>query len=82
MRKLILMWLFGTDDIEGYMKLLTQRINHINEDLELVHEHQRTLEREEWALNTLRKLIKVCENHGIDIDEAIKHIQLDDNEEE
>ena len=82
MRKLILMWLFGTDDIEDYMKLLTQRINHLKEGLELIHAHQRTLEREEWALNTLRKLIKVCENHGIDIDEAIKHIQLDNNEKD
>lgn len=81
MRERILMWLFGTDDIQKYMELLTKRIGHNDECLELIREHKRTLEREEWALNTVQKLIKVCENHGIDIDEEIKHIQLDDNSE-
>ena len=80
MRNLILRWLFGTDDIEDYMRLLTQRTHCIEEELELMDAHKMTLEREEWALNTLGKLIKVCENHGIDIDEAIKHIQLNDSE--
>lgn len=78
MRERILWWLFGTDEIESYMELLRKRYDHTNECLELLAAHGKTLEREEWALNMLGKLIKICENHGIDIDEEIKHIQLEE----
>lgn len=78
MRKFILTWLFGTDDIEYYVELLGKRINHNKECIELIHAHEDTLKREEWAHNTIRKLIRICENHGIDIDEEIRHIQFED----
>lgn len=81
MKKTILRWLFGTDDIESYMDLLRRNVAHLNEELQLLNDHKKTLEREERELNMIRKLIWVCENHGIDVNEEIKHIQLDDNDE-
>lgn len=83
MKKLILMWLFGTDDIDSYMHLLRENIGLLNKDIEhneeciaLIDHHKKTLEREEWELEMIRKLIKICENHGINVDEEIKHIEL------
>ena len=75
MRKRILWWLFGTDEIDSYMELLKQRWDHTNECLELLDEHKKTLDRQEWALETIGKLLKICEKHGIDVDEEIKHIE-------
>lgn len=79
MREIILRWLFGTDDIASYMELLERGINHSNECLELIDDHKDSIKRAKWALDTTRKLIKICENHGIDVDEEIKHIELPNN---
>jgi hypothetical protein len=83
MRKLILMWLFGTDDIEDYLELLrdtrkyTQKcLETSKKHLETIHQHLDTLKEERENLDVIRKLIKVCENHGIDVDEEIKHVEL------
>lgn len=85
MKKLILTWLFGTDNIDSYMKLLrenmchcTDGIKHAQECIELIESHKKTLEREEGELNMIRKLIKICDNHGINIDEEYERIQLDE----
>lgn len=78
MRKLILKWLFGTDDIKEYMELLGKSLHHTSECLELLDDHKKTLDRNKWALETLQKTLIICENHGIDVDEEIKHIQLDE----
>lgn len=84
-RKLILEWLFGTDDVDSYMKLLKKNIDycsdgikHAEECIELIRDHRKSLEREKWTIETIRKLIKICENHGIDVDEEIKHVELDE----
>lgn len=84
-RQLILYWLFGTDDIDRYMQLLRENmghcedgIKHAEECIELINDHKRTLKREEWFVETTGKLLRICENHGIDVDEEIKHIQLDE----
>ena len=84
-RKLILEWLFGTDDVDRYMQLLRENMNHCedgikhaNECIELIEDHKRTLKREKWFIDTTVKLLKICENHGIDVDEEIKRIQLDE----
>ena len=90
MKKLILMWLFGIDDIDSYMKLLrdnrdycTNALEHTNECLELIREHRETLDRSEWFVQLCEKLIRICKNHGIDIDEEIKNIKLyEDNANE
>ena len=76
MRKLILKWLFGTDDIEKYMKLLEDNMDYGNRLLTTLDDHLDTLKREEETIDIARKLIKICKNHGIDIDEEAKHIEL------
>ena len=83
MRKLILEWLFGTDNVDSYMQLLRENmdhcdegIKHANECIELIEAHKKTLEREKWFIEISEKLIRICQNHGIDIDEEIKHINL------
>ena len=90
MRKLILMWLFGVDEIDSYMDLLrknrdhlTNALGHTNECLELIREHRETIDRAEWFIQLCEKLIRICKNHGIDIDEEIKNIKLyEDNANE
>lgn len=76
MRKHILYWLFGTDDIEKYMELLFESINHTQKEAELIADHMKTLNEEKENLQIIRKLIRICENHGIDANEEIKHVEL------
>lgn len=76
MRKLILRWLFGTDDIEHYFKLLNRDNKHLQESIDLIDGHLKTLAEEKENLDIIRKLVKVCENHGINADEEIKEIEL------
>ena len=76
MKKLILRWLFGTNDIADYMYLLKRHVDHCQEKLELIDEHKKTLYREKEELDMIRKLIRICENHGIDVDEEFKQIEL------
>ena len=76
MRKLILMWLFRTDDIEDYCKLLHKDDERIKQQMDLIDSHLKTLYEEKENIDIIRKLIKVCENHGINADEEIKKIEL------
>lgn len=78
MRKHILNWLFGTDDIQSYFNLLSRSIDHNDEKICLIDEHLETLRKHKEDLILIRKLIKICENHGIDVDEEIKKIDGDD----
>lgn len=78
MRKLILKWLFGTDDIKEYMELLRESLHHTSECLELLDDHKKTLNRNKWALETPQKTLIICKNHEIDVNKEIKHIQLDE----
>ena len=84
MRKLILNWLFGTDNVDSYMKLLRENmdccddgIQHAQECINLINDHKRTLAREKWELDVLHKLMHICEKHGINVDEEIKLIELE-----
>jgi hypothetical protein len=77
------MWLFGTNDIKDYLELLVETREYVQKCLETnkkhvetIHEHLDTLKEERENLDVIRKLIKVCENHGIDVDEEIKHVEL------
>ena len=85
MKKLILQWLFGTTHIDSYMELLrenrkhlTNALEHTNECLELIREHRETIDRAEWFIEIANDLIKVCEKHGIDIDEEVRLIRLEE----
>lgn len=78
MKERILWWLFGTNDIQSYMELLRKRHDHVNECLELLDEHSKTLDRQEWALKTIERLMKICEKHGIDVDKEIEQIKLEE----
>lgn len=81
MRKLILRWLFGTDNIYEYMDLLKNYIDNNEKFLRELKAHRETLkERIEDCndhmerLNTMRKLVAICNNHGIDVDKEIRNI--------
>ena len=89
MKKLILMWLFGTDNVDRYMALMQKNmshcedgIKHAQECIDLIDDHKRTLKREEWELDVLHKLLHICEKHGINVDEEIKLIEMEENENE
>lgn len=76
MRKLILRWLFGTDDIEYYFKLLDRDNKRLQEQIDLIDSHLITLDQEKENLDIIRKLVKICENHGINVGKEIKEIEL------
>lgn len=76
MRKLILMWLFRTDNIEDYIELLHRDNKRIQQQMDLIDGHLKTLDKHKEDLDIIRKLIKVCENHGINADKEIKEIEL------
>lgn len=78
MKKLILKWIFGTDDIDRYFTILNEYHECNKECIELINGHLKTLDEERENLTIMRKLIEVCENHGINPDEEIKKINLDD----
>lgn len=76
MKKRILNWLFGTENVERYMELLCKSIDHHKKCEDLINDHLKTLHEERENLDIIRKLIKVCENHGIDVDKEIRDINL------
>lgn len=71
MKKLILQWLFGVDNIDDYLEVLTRNIKQIES-------HIKTLDEEKEHITIIRKLIRVCENHGIDVDKEIKKVTIDE----
>lgn len=78
MRERILKWLFGTHNIDDYFDLLVKNRDNFAKQMKLIDDHLKTLERSKENVETVLKLIKICENHGIDVDEEIKHIQLNE----
>jgi hypothetical protein len=89
MKKLILEWLFGVDNVDRYMELLRENMNHCEdgikhaqECIDLIEHHKETLKREEWELDAIHKLLHICEKHGINVDEEIKLIKLEENANE
>ena len=81
MRKLILKWLFGTDDIEQYTELLSRAIDLSHTRIDLVDDHLKTLHREQEALKDMLKLIEICKSHGIDVDKEMGLIKESKEEE-
>lgn len=78
LRKRILWWLFGTDDIDAHIHLLTDSKRYVEEHLKTLHEYQKEIKSHKESLAIMLKLIKICKNHGIDVDEEIKHVTLED----
>ena len=76
MKKRILRWLFGTDNVKAYVELLGESVDHHKECIRLLDDHKATLERSKEYLNDILKLIKICKKHGINVDEEMKHIEL------
>lgn len=74
MKKLILNWLFGTDNVKRYMELLGENIDHCKRCEDAIADHLETIREEKEHINTMIKLIKICENHGINVDEELKQI--------
>lgn len=71
LKKLILEWLFGTDNVKDYLNLLSENIKLIERLIAELDDHRE-------SLNIIRKLVKICENHSIDVDEEIKHVKLNE----
>lgn len=83
MRKLILKWLFGVDDIDKYVDLIADNVELRDNNIYILSErinelkaHRKTIEEQLDILNDMIKLIKICENHGIDVDKEIKGVEL------
>ena len=72
MKKIILNWLFGTDDIERYIDVLRNCQKYCDGLMSELNEHLETLQKHKEDLEIIRKLIRICENHSIDVDEEIK----------
>ena len=79
MKKLILNWLFGTENVKRYMELLERAIDHEKICIDLIDDHKKSLEESKTYLDDILKLIKICENHGIDVDKELKKINLENN---
>lgn len=79
-KKLILYWLFGTDDIQEYLDLLRDCMQYCQALIDTNELHIETLKKEKESLEIIRKLIKVCKKHGInDIDEELYQIDMEEN---
>lgn len=74
MKKLILNWLFGTDNVKQYIDVLYENMQHTKKCMGLIDEHIKSLGRHQKTLETTLKLIEICKNHGIDVDEELKKI--------
>lgn len=75
MRKMILRWLFGTDDVQEYIYEIRDACQQRKEHVREIEDHLETLYREKEDLMTMRKLIHICEKHGIDVDEELKQME-------
>ena len=77
MRKLFFKWLFDVDDIADYGELLREVLQERRHHLAALNDHIETLNERSDDLELMRKLLKICENHGIDVDQEIKDITLE-----
>ena len=80
LRKLILRWLFDTDNINDYQDLLVDNIDTTERLIKEFNAHINTMKKYRADLILIKKLVKVCENHGIDAGKEIKDIKLGDEE--
>ena len=74
MKKLILNWLFGTDNVQSYMDVLSDCMDIRQKHIDAIDAHIKSLEKGMDDIETVRKLIRICKNHGIDVDEEFAQI--------
>lgn len=79
MRKLILKWLLGNVEIKTYwdlfqenIKIREEHIKTLEEHIKALNKHQQTLELAQESVSILERLLKVCKEHGIDVDEELE----------
>ena len=74
MKKWILNWLFGTDNVQRYMEVLRDcRDTHQNY-LDEIEDHIKSLKEDKEHIKIILKLIQICENHGIDVNKEFAQI--------
>lgn len=73
-RKIILNWLLGTDNVKEYMELLADNIEVRKGYIEEIASHRTSLEQSKEYFEDTLKLIKICEQHAIDVDKELKCI--------
>lgn len=71
MKKLILRWLFGTDEVKEYIQLLLEHLQLHEKYKEMIDIDLKMFNRCKEELDTLLKLVEICEKHGIDIDKEL-----------
>ena len=83
MRKIFLRWLFGTSDITKYMDLLSDYLrcnigysNELKEHKKSIEQHNQTINESLENLYMIKKLLKICENHEIDVDKELEQIEV------
>jgi intergrase/recombinase len=77
-RRLILKWLLGVDNVDLFRMVIDENTRVRKGYIENLENYLETLSKEKEIIDNMRKLIQVCKNHDIDIDEEIEHIQLPD----
>ena len=77
LKSIIQRWLFGTDVMVEYFHLLSKAA-HANEELIYqIEQHQESLRKWGEDLDLLRKVLMICRNHGINVDEELKHTKFE-----
>ena len=71
MKKWILNWLFGTDNVKSYMKLLLEGMDSCKESKYLIDSHLETLRQSKEMTDIALKLIEICKKYGIDVDKEM-----------
>ena len=79
LRKKVLMWLFETEDVKKYMDILIAYKDELKKHGDTIERNLHELQEHMNTLKLLKKVIKVCKNHSIDIDKEVS--ELNDSEE-
>ena len=75
MKKLILNWLFGINNVREYVELLRDDLKNREEYLKDLHKHREALIRERMELQIILNLIAICENHKIDYKKELRELK-------
>jgi hypothetical protein len=61
---------------DKYEDLSDKYVVEIKQHRDRIAAHIKTLDEFTNILNDMKKLIKICEDHGIDVDKEIKEVEL------
>lgn len=79
LRRKVLMWLFETGDVKKYVDILIAYKNELKEHSDTIERNLHEIQEHMDTLKLLKKVIKVCKNHSIDIDKEVA--ELNNSEE-